>query len=200
MQKWFLSTRRSYSLPEEWRLCLNRAVRQDHYSCSGNWPPLAVDLFLLVGAVMVMCSWGGFVNYSAARQWPKTSKNLLWSFFFTEAGVEQKTGFRTPRIWCDIRVWGQYSNRGTKRPRTFGKPVLLVVAPARTLSHSPSFPTFLGVKNNMDMLKMVHIVLEFPTKFWIWRTIWTIFNTILGQEIAKTLWTKRRREPAARCT
>eukprot|EP00435_Cladocopium_sp_Y103_P062807 s568_g24.t1 len=33
-------------------------------ACSAYWPPLAVDMLLLVGAVMVMCSRGGFLNYS----------------------------------------------------------------------------------------------------------------------------------------
>lgn len=33
-------------------------------TCSSYWPPMAVDMLLLVGAVMVMCSRGGFLNYS----------------------------------------------------------------------------------------------------------------------------------------
>jgi hypothetical protein len=39
-------------------------------TCSSYWPPLAVDMLLLVGAVMVMCSRGGFLNYSASWMQP----------------------------------------------------------------------------------------------------------------------------------
>ena len=32
-----------------------------------HWPALAVDMFLLLGACMVLCSCGGFKNYQAIR-------------------------------------------------------------------------------------------------------------------------------------
>ena len=41
-------------------------IQLEDETCSLYWPPLAVDMFLLVGAVMVMCSRGGFLNYSAS--------------------------------------------------------------------------------------------------------------------------------------
>ena len=35
--------------------------------CSGAWPPLAVDLFLLLGACMVLMSLGGFLRYKDGK-------------------------------------------------------------------------------------------------------------------------------------
>ena len=35
----------------------------DYELCHRTWPPLAVDIALLIGAILVLFSWGGLLRY-----------------------------------------------------------------------------------------------------------------------------------------
>ncbi|CAK9002327.1 unnamed protein product [Durusdinium trenchii] len=48
--------------------------------CSGAWPPLAVDLFLLLGACMVLMSLGGFLRYKETTTLVAQSAEELSSY------------------------------------------------------------------------------------------------------------------------
>ena len=41
--------------------------------CGGSWPPLAVDMALLTGAILVLVSWGGLCGYE--DHGPKMAKD-----------------------------------------------------------------------------------------------------------------------------
>lgn len=70
-------------------------------ACDTHWPALAVDMFLLLGACMVLCSCGGFKNYQATTELLQESLEELTSY------CDQKGLATAWKIWsCSDAVWG----------------------------------------------------------------------------------------------
>lgn len=65
---------------------------QDHETCCMYWPPLAVDMFMLVGALMVLCSWGGFWNYTVSWTESPPISTIFFQPSITPA-VKESEGF-----------------------------------------------------------------------------------------------------------
>lgn len=74
-------------------------------TCSSYWPPLAVDMLLLVGAVMVMCSRGGFLNYSGNTRIVAQSVQEL-AVYCEQNGLDEafKIWIASDALWALV-VW-----------------------------------------------------------------------------------------------
>ena len=78
---------------------------EDHETCCMYWPPLAVDMFMLVGALMVLCSWGGFWNYTGNTALVGQSVAELTAYC-NQNGLEdaQKVWMASDALWA-LLVW-----------------------------------------------------------------------------------------------
>ncbi|CAK9038738.1 unnamed protein product [Durusdinium trenchii] len=80
---------------------MREVVLDGELHAEAHWPALAVDIFLFLGASMVLSSWGGFKSYQATTELLETSLGELTSYC-------QQHGLATAwRIWsCSDAVWG----------------------------------------------------------------------------------------------
>lgn len=91
--------------------CHNRSIDAIHASqyvydedheglCNSAWPPLAVDVALLMGGILVLMSWGGFFNYRDTTKLVAQSAEELTSYC-------EQTGLGTAwKAWsCKDALW-----------------------------------------------------------------------------------------------